>query len=194
MKNGLVISGNNKVWYKNDKRHRDEKDSITRLTLPALECIFGCGLWYKEWIKEGETHRDDIDVSTGLILHAIEESNGTKRWFKKGKCHRDDKDPATGLTLPALEWDGKKEWWINGIEQKEYTSKLQSTILNTIPLDCCSICLESMNIGDYVVILHRKSIQHVYHFNCLKEYSKYEKISNGKIKCPTCRQSSIVYI
>jgi hypothetical protein len=58
----------------------------------------------KEWYLKGKRHRTDGP--------AIERTN-TKQWYLKGKLHRTDGH--------AIEWaDGRKYWYLNGVEQKKY--------------------------------------------------------------------------
>ena len=102
--------GTIRYYNSNGQLHRDDKDPITGLTLPAVEWADGMKYWYKHGLK----HRDDKD-EFGLTLHAVEYANGTKLWYKNDMHHRDDKDPITGLTLPAfISLSGTKIWYKNG--------------------------------------------------------------------------------
>ena len=75
-----------KIWYLNDKRHREDG--------PAVEYADGS----KEWYLNGKLHREDGP--------ACEYADGSKCWFLNGDLHRVDG--------PAYEWaDGSKEWYLN---------------------------------------------------------------------------------
>jgi hypothetical protein len=62
------------LWLKDGKKHRDDIDHNTGITLPAL--IYKNGI--KCWYKNGKLHCDDI----GLTLPAIIYENGSKIWYK----------------------------------------------------------------------------------------------------------------
>ena len=71
----------NKYYYNSVHQfHRDDKDPITGLTLPAIEWANGD----KEWWINGKLHRDDKDPITGLILPAIEHADESKEWWING--------------------------------------------------------------------------------------------------------------
>ena len=68
------------IWWKEGVLHRDDVDSETGLTLPAIIYLNGS----KEWYKEGKIHRDDKDPETGLTLPAVISEYGIKIWYKNG--------------------------------------------------------------------------------------------------------------
>ena len=75
-----------KVWFLNDKRHREDG--------PAVERANGD----KEWWLNGKLHREDGP--------AAEWANGDKEWWLNGKRHREDG--------PAVECaNGNKAWLLN---------------------------------------------------------------------------------
>ncbi len=94
MKNGLHIDiMKNKIWYLNDRIHREDG--------PAIETETG----YFTWCKNGEKHREDGPAHI--------EPDGTKWWYLHGKIHRIDG--------PALEdVYGNDQWFIGGICLNEY--------------------------------------------------------------------------
>ena len=60
--------------------HRDDIDTDTGYTLPAVEYKDETKYWY----KSGKRHRDDRDLITGLTLPAIERYDGSKGWWING--------------------------------------------------------------------------------------------------------------
>ena len=90
-----------KIWYLNDKLHREDG--------PAIEYADGS----KEWYLKGKLHREDGP--------AVEWADGDRHWYLNGKRHREDG--------PAYECsDGYKWWYLNGEwvteeEHKRRTSK-----------------------------------------------------------------------
>jgi len=73
-----VINFEIKMWYKNNKLHRSEKDE-NGLTLPAV-------IWSdesKEWWKNDERHRYDRDEN-GRVLPAVIWSDGTIMYWVNG--------------------------------------------------------------------------------------------------------------
>ena len=63
----LINKINNKAWYKNGKRHREDG--------PAVEW----GDVTKAWYKNEKYHREDGP--------AVELANGDKYWYLNGKCY-----------------------------------------------------------------------------------------------------------
>ena len=87
MKNGLIVNGNIKYWYLNDKLHREDG--------PACEWADGNKCWY----INGKLHREDGP--------AVEYSDGSKYWYINNKLHREDG--------PAIEIANGGKWWhLNG--------------------------------------------------------------------------------
>jgi len=95
MKDGLYTNRyGTKIWYLNDKRHREDG--------PAVEYASGDKVWY----INGKYHREDGP--------AIEYAIGNKSWYLNGKLHREDG--------PAIEYaSGNKYWWLNGRHVDKYT-------------------------------------------------------------------------
>ena len=87
-----VDDNGNKVWYLNDKRHREDG--------PAVERADGIKVW---WLDD-KKHREDGP--------AIEYPNGNEEWWLNGQRHREDG--------PAIEdSSGYKLWFLNGEELTE---------------------------------------------------------------------------
>jgi len=66
----LIDRDNNKAWYQNGKRHREDGH-------PAVENADGTKLWY----KNGERHREDGP--------ACEFASGDKWWFLNGNYYNE---------------------------------------------------------------------------------------------------------
>lgn len=104
-----VDEDGNKYWHVgewNEKEsnffHREEVDSDTRLSLPAVEHIDGNKWWY----VNDMLHREEVDSDTGLSLPAIEHEDG-KWWYVNDVRHREDG--------PAIEHsDGSTTYYIEG--------------------------------------------------------------------------------
>ena len=90
----------NKLWYLNDKLHREDG--------PAVERASGTKCWY----LNGKYHREGGP--------AVQRATGTKQWFLNGLRHREDG--------PAIEWaSGNKGWYLNGkyLTEKEYDEAIR---------------------------------------------------------------------
>ena len=112
---GLLVSDDKLIWYKNGKYHREDgpavkyadgskewwlNDNLHRDGGPAVEKANGDKYWY----KNGKRHREDGP--------AVEFHDGTKMWYTNGKLHREDG--------PAIEYaDGTKKWFKNGKQHRE---------------------------------------------------------------------------
>jgi len=70
MKDGLYVNKNNKVWWLNGQRHREDG--------PAVEWAYGD----KEWWLNGELHRDDGP--------ALEYTDGHNEWYLHGAEYTED--------------------------------------------------------------------------------------------------------
>lgn len=93
---GISISIDGFTRYHNKKGlHRDEKDPITGLTLPA-QTYKNLGEW---WFRNGKHHRDEIDPNTGEQLPASIRSDGYRAWWIDGKLIRVDEK---NITKPSL--------------------------------------------------------------------------------------------
>jgi len=73
-----IKSDGAQFWYKNGKRHRNERDEKGRV-LPSIVWNSGGQAWY----KNGKEHRDDRDEN-GKILPSTEFSWGTRSWCENG--------------------------------------------------------------------------------------------------------------
>ena len=94
----LIDRVNDKAWYKNGKRHREDGH-------PAIEFANGSKAWY----KNGKRHREDGP--------AVEWHEGSKEWCKNGKWHREDG--------PAIEIvNENKYWFLNGKQYSEQDYKI----------------------------------------------------------------------
>jgi len=70
MRNGLIESDGNKLWYLNGELHRTDG--------PAVEYANGT----KSWYLNGELHRTDGP--------AVEYSSGSKHWYLNGIKYTED--------------------------------------------------------------------------------------------------------
>ena len=87
-----VDDGGSKFWYLNGELHREDG--------PAIEWYHG----FKEWWLNNKRHREDGP--------AVEDSDGYKFWYLNGELHREDG--------PAGEWsNGNKYWYLNGNLHRE---------------------------------------------------------------------------
>ena len=106
-KNSNIKVINEKLWYINGKKHREDgpaveytngdkewwiNDQCHREDGPAIEYC------YKAWYTNGQLHRIDGP--------AVEYTNGDKEWYLYGILHR--------LDGPAIENSDGTKWWING--------------------------------------------------------------------------------
>lgn len=114
-----ITSKGDREWWVEGLCHREDKDALTGLTLPAVErttktsSIGVIEYGKKQWFKNGKIHRDDKDEN-GLTLPAIESFDGKKQWYKNNVLHRDEIGP-DGLSLPAIEECNAKLWVKNGV-------------------------------------------------------------------------------
>ena len=116
----LDRANEDKFWYLNGKRHREDGPAI-KYTVK----VHNNGNKY--WYLNGKLHREDGP--------AYEGSNGSKSWYLKGKLHREDgpaieyaggdkhwylNDKLHRVDGPAFEYaDGSQEWWLNGELHRE---------------------------------------------------------------------------
>ena len=102
------LQGNDLVWYKEGKAHRDND-------LPSMLLGEGVQMWY----CEGELHREND-------LPAIIFQNGDRVWYKEGELHRHG--------LPAfIDVDGSIEYWYEGEQVTKEFFSLGSTVKAALP-------------------------------------------------------------
>jgi hypothetical protein len=91
MKQGMIVKGENTLWYKDDILHREDG--------PALFSKKRGVIYYEAWFKEGKLHREDGPARVW--------KDGRSYWYKEGKLHRED-GPA------FFSYSKEKRWYING--------------------------------------------------------------------------------
>jgi len=92
-----------KLWYLNDKSHREDG--------PAVEYADGSNAWF----INGKYHREDRP--------AVEYANGTKYWYINGQRHHEDG--------PAIEYaNGSKAWFLNDLPltEKQFNERTNSVV------------------------------------------------------------------
>lgn len=137
----IVTNGGIKAWFDHGALHREAKDPVSGLTLPAFVKIGPVNEKLEEWWVNDVQHRDDIDPKSGKTLPAeifIHSDNSYKCWRKNGVVHRSQSEgpayinrfsqcymeegvPHREEDLPAIiSTDGKEmEWWYKGKRHRE---------------------------------------------------------------------------
>jgi hypothetical protein len=104
--------------------------------------------------------------------------------------------PEQGMMIDTTDpkWLGQKEAECSGSTKSKDDPEiiLSSTTVNSHlrSITECSICLESYNLGDSIVMSVNPDCNHVFHTNCIFEWLRRK--TEPQWKCPNCRQPIVL--